>query len=399
MTKTVYTGREVPHIYVHGTIPAARNTNGMLWFENGTLYSYRQPIAHKMPNGTYLVSADSFSVTTSKHQHWTHYALNHCQTIAVPELKKIVEILKYRGERTALDFIKSRMEYAETIRAKMSRMRSECKKNQANAEIARQESACEIVWQALGKRSDWRNAAAPAIAKRIKADKRAMYTRVMDSLTHMIEDGARIAIEDGARIAIGGARAVEETHLGRQFMALENAARDIGLADSLGAMRANRTPNHIEAEKIMGKAWIRAYDAAATKLAEIVESLQPEIAVAKSAYDAALLLKESECLEKWLSGESNTRPQLREIVCRVINGDTVETSQGARVPLEDALRVVQIARQCRDKGQSFTRETIATGHYKGLKVDESGNVTIGCHYLTWKAISDCVARFKPEVLA
>lgn len=391
MTKTVYTGREVPHIYAHGTIPAARNSNGTLWFEDGTLFSYRQPIAHKMPDGSYLVSADSFSVTTSKHQAWARYALNHCRTVDVPELKMIVEILTYRNERTALDFIKARVEDAETIRAKLSRMRSDWKKSQANAEIAQHESACAIVWQALGKRSDWRNAAAPALAKRIKADKRAMYTRAMDLLTHMLEDGARIAIN--------GARSVEETHLGRQFMALENAVRDIGHADYLGALLANRTPNHIEAEKIMGKAWIRAYDAAAVKLAEIVESLQPEIAAAKSAYDAALLVRESERLEKWLSGESNTRPQLREIVCRVINGDTVETSQGARVPLEDALRVVAIARQCRDKGQAFARETIATGPYKGLKVDNAGNVTIGCHYLTWEAISDCVARFKPEVLA
>lgn len=72
--RTVYSNREIPHLWMHKTQPHARNAKGSLYFEGATIYSYGSyfPIARHVTNSKgeacVYVNPGSYSVTTSKHQ-------------------------------------------------------------------------------------------------------------------------------------------------------------------------------------------------------------------------------------------------------------------------------------------------------------------------------------------
>lgn len=81
-----------------------------------------------------------------------------------------------------------------------------------------------------------------------------------------------------------------------------------------------------------------------------------------------------------------------------IKGDEVETSLGARVPLDHAKRVLPFVLQLHNKGQEWRTNghTLHLGHYQLDRIDTDG-VHAGCHHIGW----DEVERFAqlPEVLS
>lgn len=391
--KQVFTGREVPHIFAAQSQPRGRNSNDSLWFEGATLYSYRQPIA-RFYGDACLVSADSFSVTTSKHQSWARYALNHIETHSVYGLKALCEILNYKSEGEALRYIKARMADIAALESSLSRMRADWKISQCRAEIATHERGCEIAWRAIGKRGDWRKTAGKTLAAKERAERKARYDRAFGALQHAVAQELPELPEKVARIIAEG----DTFHKGA-MRRLETLESDWRRRDTIGAYRVPETATMTDARKVMGKAWYETYRALALQLdAAIIEHVTPVVEREREKHAAFERLENAEKLAKWLACENVPAPRMSEVECRVI-GETVETSHGARVPLADALRVVKLAKACRDKGETFRKDTFATGPYKGVTVDAQGNVTIGCHHLTWRAISECVARFKPEVLA
>ena len=391
--KTVFSGNEVPHIFATQSQPRGRNSNDTLWFEGATLYSYREPIA-RFHDGRVLISADSFSVTTSKHQSWARYALRHLETVAVPDLRRLCEVLTYKRERGALDFIDYRMRDIAAVEERIKKMRADWKIRQAQGEITQHEAAAAIAWAAVGKRSDWRKAAAPQLAKTKKAESVARYNKSLGALSYFVQHGAQdaIALMHEKRAETAGAR--------HRFFILENTISDIYRADSIGAGRGDGVAGSAtwaHACKIMPKAFCAAYKALAARLATIAAPLHALQEQERATLDEVERAEKAEQLAAWLALAPGARaPSLTEVVCRVVD-DTVETNKGARVPLVDALRVVDLAKRCRAKGETFRKDTFATGYYKGISVDAEGNVTIGCHRLTWRAISECVALFKPEL--
>ncbi len=217
-----------------------------------------------------------------------------------------------------------------------------------------------------------------------------MFRRAMESLRHMVTDGVRIAIE-----SMNEKLAQDSRYVSYRLHVIENTWRDITYADSLGAHRVIESATMAQAREYMPKAWIREYLNLAKQLESIAAPLVDMIQAELERIAEFERRDNAEKLEKWLSGESSYAPSMSETVCRVI-GDTVETSRGARVPLNDALRVVKLAKHCRDNGETFARDVFTTGIYRGISIDTHGNVTIGCHEISWRAISECVARFKPE---
>lgn len=391
--KTVFTGAEVPHIFATQRQPEGRNSNGSLWFVGPTLYSYREPIAHFFGDAV-LISDDRFSVTTSKHQSWASYALNHFERVRVPQLKRVCEIVTYKREMDALEYIKTRMADIASIEESMKRMRAEHRINAARAEIAMHENACALVWAAIGKRSDWRKRAAPELEKKMRADRRNRYDHALRHIQFMAETGAQDRIERMRRDI-----AQEDRGPRMWFYMAENCVRDILRADMLGAARGEgvlATATWADAQKLMGKAFAASYRAHIATLQEIVRPIQQE-ADAWNAQAAEIERAENaEKIERWLSGENVQPPRMSEILFRVV-GEEVQSSHGARVPLADAIRVVRMAARCRDAESRLEKSTFATGVYRGIAIDEKGNVRIGCHRFTWRGISEAVARFVPDL--
>jgi hypothetical protein len=383
MTKTVYTGQEVPHIFATRPDAIARNSNRTLFCERGTLYSYRHsaPIA-AWHNGKILINTDRYSVTTSKHQSWARSAVRHLEKVYLPDLR---DVLGNPSRDGCAAYIVKRAKEIDALREKAGRARSEWRKAAIGAEIAELESACAYVWREIaGKRSEWRK----AVAVKAKADKAAAiarYTRARAELESAMENARRDMESARVQYAQDGA-----------FYRLDNARAQIRRYDSMGAGRGlglGATATFSHAAKLMGKTWAAECERLAIELHAFADSLSPEIDAARAAYDKAQAAKHAERIAQWLAGENVTYPHNMPIVCRV-KGDTVETSQGARVPLADALRLAGLAKECREKGRGLDLRGVAVGQYTGTRIDATGTLVVGCHSIPWESIADAMARFE-----
>jgi hypothetical protein len=70
------------------------------------------------------------------------------------------------------------------------------------------------------------------------------------------------------------------------------------------------------------------------------------------------------------------------------NGADIQTSKGARFPIEHGQRAYEILKRLHDRQESYQRNghTIHCGHYSIDSLDTSGIVRAGCHTLAWEEI-------------
>lgn len=79
---------------------------------------------------------------------------------------------------------------------------------------------------------------------------------------------------------------------------------------------------------------------------------------------------------------------------RVRDGN-VETSLGARFPIEHAVRGLAVIRQVRESGHEYVHNghAIHLGHYRIDRIEPNGTVHAGCHVVTW----DEIKRIAPQL--
>ena len=94
-----------------------------------------------------------------------------------------------------------------------------------------------------------------------------------------------------------------------------------------------------------------------------------------------------ERIDQWVRGETAYCPPYGPIRLRIV-GDELQTSLGARVPLDHAVKAFRVIKRLRDKGEAYQRNghTIHLGHFALDAVDKGGNVTAGCHHVAWGEI-------------
>lgn len=389
MAKTVYTGPEVPHIFATGPDAVARNASRTLSCENGTLYSYRAPIA-AWHAGKVLISTEKHSVTTSKHQSWARYAVRHLESVYLPDLRSVLGNRGHMESHAA--YVAGLVKKIEGLREIMGRARAEWRKATLAAEISQLENACAYVWREIaGQKTPWESAIAADKKARDVAAK-ARYARARADL----ESG----LENAARILEGAQRRIERdpnAALSTPFYCLENAQRDIARIDSMGAAKGlglGSTATFTDAARIMGKTWAKECTRLAQAVVDFADALQPRIDRARADFDAAQRLENAERIAEWLAGGRVAYPHGLPVACRVIGGDTVETSRGARVPLADALRLAGLAKECREKGRGLDLRGVAVGQYAGTRIDSTGTLVVGCHSIPWESIADAMARYE-----
>lgn len=125
------------------------------------------------------------------------------------------------------------------------------------------------------------------------------------------------------------------------------------------------------------------------------------------------LMSPDELREAWEAGElprgnrhlaaleRDSGPLLRAIGAEIdgctVKGGTLETSQGATVPLRHAFRVFQFVSACRAEGKAWTPGAwgparIRVGHFALDRVDSSGTFKAGCHTIQWAEIARLADR-------
>lgn len=77
-----------------------------------------------------------------------------------------------------------------------------------------------------------------------------------------------------------------------------------------------------------------------------------------------------------------------------ITGGTLETSQGASVPLVHAIRAFRFVKWCRETATEWHRNgrTVRVGFYQIDWVDAGGNFKAGCHRINWPEIEALATR-------
>lgn len=102
----------------------------------------------------------------------------------------------------------------------------------------------------------------------------------------------------------------------------------------------------------------------------------------RKAYKIA---EQKEALEKWRNGENIYRHF--EITALRINGDEIETSKGAKIPLDHAIKAWPLLKKIHDSGQEYIAgsHTIKLGHYTVSRITRE-NMIVGCHTIPFGEI-------------
>lgn len=97
---------------------------------------------------------------------------------------------------------------------------------------------------------------------------------------------------------------------------------------------------------------------------------------------------------EWLAGEDIGLRHMRtfDAACggaalRVV-GDTLETSHGASVPLDHAVKAFRFLKLCRESGKVWERNghSIRVGHFNIDRIEANGDFKAGCHEIRWAEV-------------
>lgn len=89
-----------------------------------------------------------------------------------------------------------------------------------------------------------------------------------------------------------------------------------------------------------------------------------------------------------------TDPETGSVYARR-HGDELQTSRGASVPWEHAVKAFRLIRAVRARGEAWSSPPAApvrVGHFRVDRIDAEGNMRAGCHYFAWAEMSALADR-------
>jgi len=73
-----------------------------------------------------------------------------------------------------------------------------------------------------------------------------------------------------------------------------------------------------------------------------------------------------------------------------IDGDVLQTSLGAEVPLSHAIRIFEVVRRCKEAGEAWERNSASpahrVGHFSVDAINADGSFIAGCHRFNWPEV-------------
>lgn len=146
--------------------------------------------------------------------------------------------------------------------------------------------------------------------------------------------------------------------------------------------------------------------AQADELSRIVERMTPDVAAWRIAESERLAaeyaererlasLKREEQIAAWHAGADvriSFDAESGGAAIR-IKGDELQTSHGASVPLDHAIKAFRFVKLVRQRGTAWERngKTIRVGHFQIDRISAEGDFIAGCHKFTWPEIERAAA--------
>lgn len=428
-----YSNDMVAHVWAQMNKDSGDSNNGQFYFRGPRLYSYGSHFVAGFIDveGRAWMNGDSYSPTTSKHMSYAWRAVSHRKRFRVPSLTGIVGAIESLGDKSRAAFVKRELS---------AYMDSHWRSFPADSE------AGAILWAGVSPRGSWAAEYARREAKAAKAataNKRAGLALAREVAAIPLDMVRLRVIEvamsannwDKERKLKAAVSYYQEAHKGsapgktraavwaRVKLARELAAR---LARHSYAAFAKRRG----AIAMLRRIWAGDYGGAATPLnyalaerqaiREALEAHGPAELRAKAAARLDYLAGEIKRLEReqeaarmaeqeaerlaWLADSPDAPRRAYHLKderggaliratgveldgCRVIAG-TLETSQGATVPLSHAVRVFAFVRAVRERGEAWERSGSGprVGHFQIDRVDSSGDFVAGCHRINWNEV-------------
>ena len=442
-----YDNAMVAHVWAQQTKESGESNNGNMWFAGRTIYSYgvHFPLATILPDGAAFVNSDSSSRTTNgKHKPAVRRALGYDRprTFYVPDLRALMSSLDsvdgsglvdkaHGGSRARL------VEYLEAQWAALS--------DDAGAYLLRA-SGSRAAWsnwkaerarkaETLAKRNASRaKRAALALARETAAVPVDMVRlRMIEQATRGNDYGRESRLNSSVSVYVDAWRDAptgtklkaalwERVKLARELRArlLRNSPERFNRtrgaivtlrriwAGDYGAQQTGTPTAELNAALSEIRAIREALEAHGPRqlrerAGERLEALAAVVERLEREREAARMAEQQAEREAWLSNAPDAPRRAYHLAderggaliralgaevegCRVVAG-TLETSQGATVPLRHAARVFAFVRGVRDSGKAWSAaeagRTIHVGHFRVDRVEPSGDFVAGCHRINW----------------
>lgn len=441
MTRKVYDNAMVAHVWAQQTQDEGRSNNGQFYFTGPRIYSYGSHFVAGVfdAEGRAWINADSYSPTTGKHMSYVRRAISG-RYFSIPSLTGIYRAIEDMGDASRAAWVKRELESyfkstwesfpADSEAAailwshvsprgtwKAERARRDAKaakakaRNEANAKRYARESAAafakvpldmiraRMIQVCSGREYERERNAAGFVAELYEAHRgaggkliraavwerlklaRALRTRLV-TLPGKYAD-CRKALATLRRIWAGDyGLQIETGGLSARINAGITESQAIGLLlrDAPG-LRASLRARMIERERELDSI-----------VAELTREREAERMAEQAAERAAWLANSPDAPRyayqlKDERGGALIRATGVEMDGCTVTGGTLETSQGATVPLRHAARVFAFVRAIRERGESwqkpFGKPGVRVGHFQLDSVAASGDFVAGCHVINW----------------
>ena len=173
--------------------------------------------------------------------------------------------------------------------------------------------------------------------------------------------------------------------------------------------RTNGDLYRMEAKVILEQANRYAAALGSAERLEIVELTAEQQEAHKTAHKAKLAAgrafmaqKQAEAealaakrLTAWMAGDTSVSSYtFRNLAVRLrILGNEVQTTQGASIPIADAIALWPIIERCRKGDKSFTPRH-KLGNYQLTKIREDGGIVVGCHDIKYSELARMAVELK-----
>lgn len=431
-----YSNDMVAHVWAQMNKDSGDSNNGQFYFRGPRLYSYGSHFVAGFidDKGRAWMNGDSYSPTTAKHMSYAWRAVSHRTSFRIPSLTGIVGALESLGDKSRAAFVKREL---------TAYLATHWRAFPADSE------AGAILWAAVSPRGSWRAEYARRDAKAAKDSAINAKRAARLALAHakevaaiplemvrlrMIQTATNASDWSKERDLEAAVRFYRDAHKGSKpgpvRVALwERVKLAKELAARLGQFTGKRHAKARGAIATLRRIWAGDYGGAATPLnyalaerqalnAALVAHMPPALRnraetrleavqadINRLEAEAAALAyaaMQADC-DAWRAGErvERNRYALKDSEggallraygveldgCRVVAG-TLETSQGATVPLSHAVRAFGFVRSIREAGQAWEANgrSIRVGHFTIDRVEPSGNFVAGCHRINWQEV-------------
>lgn len=166
--------------------------------------------------------------------------------------------------------------------------------------------------------------------------------------------------------------------------AILRASRARTLADNYLAIANNIYANLEKYAALLGLIYERP-DFTLTQ--EQAINVAKEQAIKDKAKKAQKIIDQAEDLIKWRNGENIYNNF--EFTALRIKGDIIQTSRGANIPLDHAIKAYPLLKKLHDKNADIDLKihSIKFGHYE-MKEFKNDNLIVGCHMIPYSEVSN-----------